>query len=69
MTLKYERQCWGCQGKDLEDMGAYVKCRSCGATYNYVPKPGNYPITEVDLVTGGAPKPGSPTRSKPRGAK
>lgn len=36
MTEKYERQCWNCGGKDLEDMGDHVKCRSCGATWNEI---------------------------------
>jgi len=29
---KYERQCWSCRSKDIEDKGDYVQCRACGAT-------------------------------------
>lgn len=48
MTHEFERQCWSCGSKDLEKLEDYVKCRSCGATWNYVGelgrpvvKPGN----------------------------
>jgi len=66
---KYERQCWSCQGKDLENMGRYVKCRSCGATWNYIPKSGALCITEVDAVTDGSPQGYESTRYKPRGVR
>ncbi len=40
MTKDYERQCWNCDSRDMEDKGAYIQCRACGATWNEVPKPG-----------------------------
>jgi len=49
MTNKYERQCWSCGGKDMEDLETHVKCRSCGATWNAVPQVGG-PLTEPGNV-------------------
>ena len=46
MSHKYERQCWYCGSKDLEDLGEYVKCRKCSATWNDLPKGGASPVTE-----------------------
>jgi len=40
MTDKYEETCWSCGSNDLEHKDSYFLCRQCGATYNYVSKPG-----------------------------
>lgn len=40
----YNKVCWYCKSKDLEDMGTHVKCRECGATYNPVPRLGLDPL-------------------------
>lgn len=66
MTHKYERQCWNCNSRDMEDMGDHVKCRSCGATWNYIGELKDSPVTVVDAVTGRAPRSGRPTEYKPR---
>lgn len=43
---KYERQCWNCGSHDIEDKGSHVQCRSCEATWNYVPTLGFDPLAE-----------------------
>ena len=45
---KYMKKCWSCGGEDMEDMGSFVKCRGCGATYNPVNKPASSLFTEDD---------------------
>lgn len=46
----YSKECWFCGGNLLEDRGTYKQCRSCGATWNETPKPGELPIV-LDRVT------------------
>lgn len=50
MTRKYESECWSCKSKDLEVLKNHVKCRSCGATWNYLGAPGQSPVIEVDVA-------------------
>lgn len=38
MTHKYERQCWSCGSRDMENKGPFVQCRACGATWNEIPE-------------------------------
>ena len=45
MAHKYELQCWSCGGSLQENKGSYVQCRSCGATWNEVPK-----LSETSIV-------------------
>lgn len=53
MTHKYESQCWSCGSKDMEHQSTHVKCRSCGATWNYVPQEGAVVIIlERDFALG-----------------
>ena len=49
MIDKYERQCWSCGSRDMEDLGDYVKCRKCGATWNEVNQLGG-PVVEPGNV-------------------
>ena len=44
MPEKHERQCWSCNSLDMEDKGDHVRCRACGATWNYVPVLGPDPL-------------------------
>ena len=45
----HNKTCWYCGSKDMLDMGDYVKCSGCGATYNDLPRPG-LPILEEESV-------------------
>lgn len=45
--VDYSKECWNCAGNLMENKGEYVQCRSCGATWNYVPKLGPPIIFEV----------------------
>jgi len=67
VTHKYERVCWYCGSRDLENKGEYLQCRSCGATWNQVPALGASPVTMVDAETDGPPGQHRPTRSRPSG--
>lgn len=49
----------------MEDMGHYVCCRDCGATWNEAPRVGASLVREVDEDTGGPPRPGSRTIMQP----
>ena len=44
MTRNYETRCWMCGKADLEPDDRGMKCRSCGATFNLLPKPGLPPF-------------------------
>jgi len=46
MTNKYESQCWYCGSQDIERLQDYVSCRSCGGTWNEVPKSAFDPMAE-----------------------
>lgn len=62
----YSRKCWYCGSFDMEDLGDHVKCRSCGATWNYIAALKEAPVTVVDAATGGPPLVGKATKYKPR---
>ncbi|MDD4986235.1 MAG: hypothetical protein PHQ43_10700 [Dehalococcoidales bacterium] len=49
--IDYSKQCWSCGGNLLDNKSAYVQCRSCGATWNEVLKPGSYPMVIEDEIT------------------
>lgn len=63
----YYKLCWYCGAKDLKDMGEYVLCRACQATYNDIPQPGSSPVTVVDIETGRSPRGGRETSYRPSG--
>lgn len=46
MSRKFETRCWLCGSNDLEPDSRGVRCRSCGTTFNILPKPGADPLTE-----------------------
>jgi len=46
MKRRYKTRCWLCKSTDLEPDDRGMKCNSCGATYNIIPKPSSDPITE-----------------------
>lgn len=48
MTHKYERKCWYCGSRDMENKGSYVQCRSCGATWNETPVIKEYLGIEIE---------------------
>ncbi len=68
MTKKYERQCWYCKSRDLEDKGDYAQCRSCGATWNEVPTMGIPPMIEVHDKSEMVSASSLPSRYRPHGA-
>lgn len=43
---RYNTRCWLCGSTDLEPDERGIRCHSCGATYNIIPKPGSDPLTE-----------------------
>jgi hypothetical protein len=45
MTRRYERECWNCHSRNMVNRGDYVLCQKCGATWRYIPKLAEYPIT------------------------
>ena len=45
MAHKYTTRCWLCGSTDLEPDDRGIRCRSCGATYNIILRPGPSPIT------------------------
>ncbi len=44
--VDFSTVCWYCHRSDLENIGSYVKCRQCGATWNEVPKPRQFDPTK-----------------------
>lgn len=67
MKRKYETRCWLCQSCDLEPDDKGIRCRSCGATYNVIPKPGSNPITMLPDPVGFKEAGLSPKSSSPSG--
>ena len=65
MTHKYEQVCWSCGSKDVEPDKLGVKCRSCGATWNEVPKPGGQVLTITDSLGRPVTEATYDRRSKP----
>ena len=44
----YTKQCWSCKSKDMEQVGDYWRCKSCGATHTVLPtKRGIFPFEKV----------------------
>lgn len=39
----YKLRCWFCGAREMEDLGEYSQCRTCGATYTVMPPPGGDP--------------------------
>lgn len=52
MKRKYETRCWLCGSTQLVPDARGMKCGSCGATYNIIPKPGHDTITLKPDITG-----------------
>lgn len=58
MSKNYQKVCWQCGHEGLNDMGEYVWCPECQATFNRVPKLGAYPIAMMpDAQLGESPSP------------
>ena len=58
---KNELRCWYCQAKGMVNIGVYLKCPECGATWNDVIRPGPPLLAEAkeptlkDQDTSGSP--------------
>lgn len=67
MTHKYERQCWNCGSKNMEKLTNHVRCRDCGATWNFVPDVHLSPVAMDEYNVGTREKPIKVTESRPSG--
>ena len=53
MTHKYERQCWNCGSRNMERLTNHVRCRDCGATWNFIPDVHLSPMqSDVEFIQG-----------------
>lgn len=63
----YTKVCWYCGSKKVFPIKSWWECKDCGATHVPSTSPSYLPITEVDAVTGGAPRFGRETVYRPSG--
>lgn len=63
----YRTSCWYCHKSDMENMGGYVLCRQCGATWNEIPRPRPFNLVLAGFTTDEPPtKKYESTRYRPR---